>query len=99
MTCNEESIRSIFVKTEFPVALDSPDHLCPWGTARDSSTNSRFNEKVYRLFEPLGRFPRVLDLGCSGGGFVRACLNDGCLAVGIEGSDFSKNRKEQNGLF
>lgn len=77
------------VVTEHPVAYDSPDHLAPWGTSRDSSRNSRFNKKLYRLFEALGRPPRVLDLGCSGGGFVRECHNDGCLAVGLEGSDFS----------
>lgn len=49
----------------------------------------RFNRKLYALFEGLPRPPRVLDLGCSGGGFIRDCLNDGCLAVGLEGSDFS----------
>ena len=81
---------SIHVCTAYPVAIDSPDHYCPWGTARDNSKNDRFNHKIYRLFEGLGRFPRILDLGCSGGGFVRSCLDDGCLAVGIEGSDFSK---------
>jgi len=37
----------------------------------------------------LNRPLRILDLGCSGGGFVRDCINDGCLAVGIEGSDYS----------
>jgi predicted TPR repeat methyltransferase len=34
---------------------------------------------------------RILDLGCSGGGFVKDCLDDGCLAVGLEGSNYSKN--------
>ena len=75
------------VETGHPVATDSPDHLQPWGTARDNSRNPRFNERLYRLFETP---PRVLDLGCSGGGFVRDCLDDGCFAVGIEGSDYSK---------
>ena len=32
----------------------------------------------------------MLDLGCSGGGFVKTCLDDGCIAVGLEGSDFSQ---------
>lgn len=77
----------IRVHTDYPIAIDSPDHYCPHGTARDNSSNPLFNQKVYRLFKSL---PRVLDLGCAGGGFVRSCLNDGCIAVGIEGSDFSK---------
>src|SRR5205807_1330748 len=29
----------------------------------------------------------VLDLGCAGGGFVRSLLDDGHLAVGLEGCD------------
>ena len=79
----------VSVETDFPVAYDSPDHLAPWGTSRDNSKNIRFNKKLYKLFEALPRPLRVLDLGCSGGGFVRDCLNDGCIAVGLEGSDFS----------
>lgn len=82
-------IEQIHVETNHPVALGSADHQQPWGTARDNSRNPEFNAKLYELFKD--RFPlRVLDLGCSGGGFVRECLDDGCLAVGIEGSDFSK---------
>ena len=83
-------IERIEVETGHPVAVDSPDHLSPFGTSRDNSTNPLFNEKLYRLFAGLGRMPRVLDLGCSGGGFVRSCVDDGCLAVGIEGSDHSR---------
>lgn len=82
-------IEAVRVETAHPVAVDSPDHLNPWGTARDNSRNPRFNAKLYRLFAHLERPLRVLDLGCSGGGFIRDCLNDGCLAVGIEGSDYS----------
>ena len=82
-------LTAISVVTDHPVAHSSPDHLVPWGTSRDNSRNKRFNAKLYRLFGHLDRQLRVLDLGCSGGGFVRDCLNDGCLAVGLEGSDFS----------
>lgn len=81
----------ITVKAEREVAYDSPDHTMPWGTRRDNSHNLRFNKKVQFLFRP-GRDQvfSVLDLGCSGGGFVRDCLNDGWLGVGLEGSDISK---------
>jgi len=84
------------VVTDFPVATDSPDHITPWGTARDNSSNLRFNHKLLMLYQFLNRFPKVLDLGCSGGGFVKTCLNEGCMAVGLEGSDHSKihNRAE-----
>ena len=76
----------IEVRTARPVAVDSPDHVDPCGTARENSVNHRFNEKVFQLFG--GRRLRALDLGCSGGGYVKSMLDDGHDAVGIEGSDF-----------
>ncbi len=81
---------SISVSTNTPVAFDSPDHLVPWGTAQENSTNLRFNQKLIRLFPHLRRPLKVLDLGCSGGGFVKSLLEDGCFAVGVEGSDYSE---------
>jgi len=83
----------IVVKAKKEIAYNSPDHLMPWGTRRDNSRNHRFNEKLYPLYPQKNNFLKVLDLGCSGGGFVRDCLNDGCLAVGLEGSDFSKKSR------
>jgi SAM-dependent methyltransferase len=81
--------QKLILKSEREVAYESPDHLHPWGTKQDNSINRRFNAKLYKLF-PQGTSLRILDLGCSGGGFVKNCLDDGCLAVGLEGSDFSK---------
>jgi len=83
----------ITVDAQRTVAITSPDHLYPHGTRRDNSRNPRFNEKLYFLFEATRRSLTILDLGCSGGGFVRDCLNDGCLAVGLEGSDYSQKRR------
>lgn len=80
---------TIAVQTAHPVAATSLDHLEPRGTAVDNSRNPRFNQKLQMLFAGLGRAPRVLDLGCAGGGFVRSCLLEGIVAVGIEGSDYS----------
>src|SRR5260370_29257697 len=82
----------ISIRAERDVAYDSPDHLMPWGTAQNNSTNHRFNDKLYRLF-PRPEQLKILDLGCSGGGFVRSCIDDGCLAIGLEGSDFSKRHR------
>jgi SAM-dependent methyltransferase len=73
------------------VAFDSPDHLMPHGTKRDNSRNPMFNRKLSLLFPD--RRLRVMDVGCSGGGFVKSCLEDGHVAIGLEGSDYSLRHK------
>ncbi len=74
--------------TNRPVAVDSPDHLFPYGVKQDNSRNPLFNKKLYAL---LGRKPlHILDFGCAGGGFVKDCLDDGHIAIGLEGSDYCK---------
>ncbi len=84
------NLTRVQIEAERPVAIGSPDHEMPWGTRMDNSRNRRFNQKLYKLFG-LQRAPLwVLDLGCSGGGFVKDCQDDGCVAVGVEGSDFSR---------
>lgn len=80
----------ITVQTKKPVALDSPDHIRPFGTALDNSKHAEFNRRLYDVVAP-DRI-RLLDLGCAGGGFVKSILADGAFAVGIEGSDYSKVR-------
>ena len=80
----------INLQTKFPLAITSNDFLEPWGTRLDSSTNKRFNKKLYKLF-PQNKPIKVLDLGCSGGGFIQSIIEDGHIGVGVEGSDWSKN--------
>ncbi|HYG23855.1 MAG TPA: methyltransferase domain-containing protein [Verrucomicrobiae bacterium] len=87
---NWARLRSVNVNATRPIAYESPDHLVPWGTRRDNSRNRRFNQKLYKLFGEQRGPLWIADLGCSGGGFVKDCLDDGCVAVGLEGSDFSK---------
>lgn len=78
------------VHTQWPVALDSRDHTQPGGTKNDNSRNPAFNKKLFALKPgPL----RVMDLGCSGGGFVKDMLDAGHEAIGLEGSDYSLLRK------
>jgi hypothetical protein len=89
---NPSSI-SFRVDAERAVAVSSPDHLIPWGTRRDNSRNPRFVQKLNKLFGASKGPLWLLDLGCSGGGFVADCLDDGWMAVGLEGSDFSKQRR------
>ena len=81
----------ITIHTEKPIALDSPDHLRPVGTARDNSVHPEFNRRLYEIV-PAEQV-RLLDLGCAGGGFVKSILDDGGFAVGIEGSDYSRIRQ------
>ena len=81
------------VHTQWPVATHSVDHTHPRGTKNDNSTNLEFVRRLYGVMHNLcGCVPNVLDLGCSGGGFVESIrsLHVGALAVGIEGSDYSK---------
>jgi SAM-dependent methyltransferase len=82
----------VTVRAEREIAIASPDHLVPHGTKQDNSRNPWFNIRLVRLFTQTDphRKLRVLDMGCSGGGFVHDLLDAGHLAVGLEGSDYSK---------
>jgi cyclopropane fatty-acyl-phospholipid synthase-like methyltransferase len=78
------------VITDFPVALDSLDHILPIGTIRDNSKNYKFNEYIYSFNIPIDNRPiHFLDIGCAGGGLVEDFVNDGHLAIGLEGSNIS----------
>lgn len=81
----------IKIITSKPVALDSLDHTRPLGTANDNSFNLKFNKKLFKII-PKAELS-VLDLGCAGGGFVKSIIDAGILAVGVEGSDYSKKRQ------
>ncbi|NJP07622.1 MAG: class I SAM-dependent methyltransferase [Chloroflexaceae bacterium] len=80
----------VIVQAEREVAYSSPDHILPRGTRTSNSRNMRFNRKLEWLFPRISEPLKILDLGCSGGGFVKDCLDTGNFAVGLEGSDFSK---------
>ena len=75
-------------RADKPLALDSPDHIFPWGTKECNFRNRLFNRKMEALLGP--RPLRILDLGCAGGGFVKSCLDSGHAAIGVEGSDYSQ---------
>lgn len=77
------------VRAEAPVASETHDHLHPRGTIFDNSRNPRFNLKVYELLKFKDRIA-MMDMGCAGGGLVRSFLEDGHVAIGVEGSDHSK---------
>lgn len=78
------------IETDHPVAYESPDHLVPWGTAQDNSRSQLFNARLINLIPPERL--SLLDLGCAGGGAVRSMIEQGFLAAGVEGSDYSQRR-------
>ena len=80
----------VFIKTDHPVAYDSPDHLFPSGTFIDNTTKPAFVEACFRYFK---RKISYLDIGCAGGGLVRNFLEEDHFGIGIEGSDISLNNK------
>ena len=88
----------ISLQTKHPIAYESPDHLMPWGTAYDNSTNRKFilcmADRVER--DKPGKAHGFLDLGCSGGQLVRDFKDIGWFAAGLEGSDYSLKHGRAN---
>jgi len=83
-------MQKVILQTQHPIAVDSPDHLYPVGTANDNSTNDKFINDVLTWKNK----PNVMDLGCAGGQYIVDMFNKGCLAVGVEGSDYClRNRR------
>lgn len=78
----------IHLKTDYPVAIHSNDHLHPHGTAHDNTRAPFFIRRCEELF-PQKKSLKYMDIGCSGGGIVLDALIRGHFAVGLEGSDFS----------
>jgi 2-polyprenyl-3-methyl-5-hydroxy-6-metoxy-1,4-benzoquinol methylase len=79
------------LSTEYPVAVESHDHIFPLGTAQD---NTRYPRFIARCEEVLGEPLRALDLGCAGGGLVLDFLSNGHEAMGLEGSDYPKKNQQ-----
>lgn len=81
------------IKTLFPVALDSPDHITPVGTKNDNNTNLKLIDEIENYFKKSISF---LDIGCSGGQFAVDFFERKHLSVGIEGSDYSVKYERAN---
>jgi SAM-dependent methyltransferase len=79
-------------ETEYPIAIDSEDHRNPRGVMLDNTHCPKFVQKCIELFQ----IPKLLDLGCAGGGLVKDFLDAGFSAYGIDGSDYClKNDKAE----
>jgi cyclopropane fatty-acyl-phospholipid synthase-like methyltransferase len=76
---------SIRVHTEFPIAVDSLDHINPYGVINDNNSNPAYVNEVKQHFNDVTI--NVLDLGCAGGAIVVDHINQQDFAIGIEGSD------------
>ena len=81
-------LTKINVECKAKIAYTSWDCKMPLGTRRDNSSNHIFNEKLYRIYGD--KQISLLDIGCAGGEFVKEIIDDGHIAVGIDGSDYSK---------
>jgi 2-polyprenyl-3-methyl-5-hydroxy-6-metoxy-1,4-benzoquinol methylase len=80
------------VETANPVAVDSFDHMHPFGTASDNHRSDEFCSRLCSLLR-TSTAPSVLDIGCAGGGMVADMWAQGWDAIGIEGSDYSQKAK------
>lgn len=81
---NKEQI--FFVKTEFPVALKSPDYFSPTGFKEYCTTRSqRFVCSCERIFKkkPI----KHIDIGCGRGGITLDFLLRHHISIGLDGSD------------
>jgi len=85
---------NIKVVTNKPVAVDSPDHICPVGAVNDNHSHSDYIEEVISYFP--SRQLKVLDLGCAGGQLAVDFSHRGHFSIGLEGSSFSRETKRFN---
>jgi SAM-dependent methyltransferase len=83
----------IEIRTNYPVAYASLDHIFPAGTKEDNNTSLSFIEEVETFFKRKINF---LDLGCSGGQLVVDFHLRGHFALGLEGSDYSLRTQRAN---
>jgi len=86
------------VETGYKIAFESPDHIAPYGTKQDNSTNRAFILLINKLLakEFLNNQLKFLDLGCSGGQLVKDFKDLGYISVGLEGSDYSLKHRRAN---
>jgi 2-polyprenyl-3-methyl-5-hydroxy-6-metoxy-1,4-benzoquinol methylase len=75
----------IELKTDFPIALDSNDHIRPGSTMEGLPRPTFF---VQNCISVLGKDIKCLDLGAGAAGLIYEYAMSGVLAIGVDGSDF-----------
>jgi len=83
--------KDIFLKTDYPIALDSPNHIDPYG----GTQQDKFKGDIFarQLLEKFPNRRKLLDLGCATGTIPESMRFAGMLAVGIEGSNIPQIKK------
>lgn len=78
------------VITDYPIALESPDHIKPCGAMHDNNTSAAFIRefKSYAESQQITKPYFIMDLGCASGRFIVDCLGESMRAIGLEGSDY-----------
>ncbi|MEH3086251.1 MAG: methyltransferase domain-containing protein [Xylophilus ampelinus] len=74
------------LRTAYPIALDSNDHLQPESTSEGVVRPTAF---VRHCIEKLGQGIRCLDLGTGAAGLIYEFARQQVLAIGVDGSDFN----------
>lgn len=86
-----ENMEEFVLKTCFPIASASHDHIYPESTTEGIVRPYDF---VSHCIDLLGNEFSVLDLGCGGGGLVFEFLSNQIFAIGLDGSDHCRRYKQ-----
>lgn len=86
----------VTVIAEKPIAVDSPDHICPVGAKNDNTTNTWYIEEVMEYLNRENLGTNVMDIGCAGGQLAVDFSHRGCFSIGIEGSSYPVDNKREN---
>lgn len=82
--------KDIFLKTDFPVAVDSPDHWDIHGGSCHYTDGEPFGKYLLQYWPEK---KTLIDLGTASGSIPMTMRKVGLLSVGLEGSDAAKKRK------
>jgi 2-polyprenyl-3-methyl-5-hydroxy-6-metoxy-1,4-benzoquinol methylase len=98
MTINTSLYTNVTCVTNHPVALTSPDHICPIGTVADNHSNEQYVQEVEQYVKTHMNKDQFnyMDIGCAGGQLAVDFALRGHFSVGLEGSDHSIQRQLHN---
>lgn len=82
--------RTLELKTDYPIALSSNDHINPDSTTEGVPRPTLF---VQNCIDVLGSNIKSLDLGTGAAGLVFEFSMNDVLAVGVDGSDFCRTNR------
>ncbi|MES2832655.1 MAG: methyltransferase domain-containing protein [Pseudomonadota bacterium] len=83
-------VHDIKIATDHPIALTSNDHLEPDSTTEGLVRPTQF---VRHCIDVLGPDIRCLELGAGAAGLLFEYIQNGLVAIGIDGSDYCKKNR------